>query len=196
MLMKAERKHGYCKNFQSTYNLVRREKQSRRKNQGWRLPGWPVVGTSQTSNSGAWVWFLVWELGPACHMVWPKNKIKLNENLKKKWERVPSSPGCVCRPSTWHLTGPKAQCTLLRPDGFARDLCGGPETPGQTVSRCCTAIGVSRLSEVSTAGRAWSWGTTQALSSTQALFCTRGWAGSPNKHFSCVLCAGSLVKAF
>ena len=34
MLMKAERKHGYCKNFQSTYNLVRREKQSRRKNQG------------------------------------------------------------------------------------------------------------------------------------------------------------------
>lgn len=53
MLMKAERKHGYCKNFQSTYNLVRREKRSRRKNQGWSPPGGPVVGPPQTSDSGS-----------------------------------------------------------------------------------------------------------------------------------------------
>lgn len=80
-------------------------------------------------------------------MVWPKSKIKLNKNLKKE-VRVSTIIPRLCL-QTIHLASHGPQSTAHTPQTrwVCRDLCWGPETPGQTVSQCCTPMGISHLSE-------------------------------------------------
>lgn len=129
-------------------------------------------------------------------MVWPKSKIKLNKNLKKEVRASTIIPRLCLQTIQLASHGPQSTAHTPQTRWVCRDLCWGPETPGQTVSRCCTPMGISHLSEgVDT------WESMVLGDDTGSVTCHLalhpGLSRQPRSAlFLSVLCAGSLVKAF